>query len=585
AIILLAASPVAKWGFRKYDTQVIGRELEFRHLRLNLINGSLFADKVVLKDTDGSAMVTADTIDLRCSLRSLAKGDIIVRKAIFKSPAAYLIQQGDSLNIAKVLERFTGDDDEEDVASESILDLNGIQLRNAYISYRDIDHNAHFELSNLNLNIPKIKLSEENSADAGLEFDLSERGHFAMKGNYGGESSKFDVKIKIDGLDIDLISPYLQENLKYKQLNGLISTDIHLCGDSEHLLETSVNGFLALSNASLESEAGEIAAIDSALIAVSSIDLSRQKVSFSKIAVNGFRADYSIDKDGISNFARVTGRDREETVSEEAIEEYAEIIAEAVVDTTISDAEVIAAIPPETPEQLEIPGDTEFQTDSEVEQKPWDISIGSFLVSNSSVHYADYSMKEDFEYNIEDITLQSYSFSTTARNEVRIGATLDDGGKLAVLWRGEMSSLQNHALKIDMTGLDMERFSPFGIYMFGYNIAGGILNFTSRSTIEEGVIKSDNTLSVDQFKLGKKVRRSHPQYKIPVKTVVNLLTDKEGNMTLAIPVRGNLNDPRFSYRRILFKTLGKIITGSVPDDAAEIDDEPEDAESSEEATL
>ena len=194
-------------------------------------------------------------------------------------------------------------------------------------------------------------------------------------------------------------------------------------------------------------------------------------------------------------------------------------------------------------------------------------------------------MKEDFEYNIEDITLQSYSFSTTARNEVRIGATLDDGGKLAVLWRGEMSSLQNHALKIDMTGLDMERFSPFGIYMFGYNIAGGILNFTSRSTIEEGVIKSDNTLSVDQFKLGKKVRRSHPQYKIPVKTVVNLLTDKEGNMTLAIPVRGNLNDPRFSYRRILFKTLGKIITGSVPDDAAEIDDEPEDAESSEEATL
>ena len=38
-----------------------------------------------------------------------------------------------------------------------------------------------------------------------------------------------------------------------------------------------------------------------------------------------------------------------------------------------------------------------------------------------------------------------------------------------------------------------------------------------------------------------------------------LLTDKDNNISIDLPISGNLNDPKFSYRKALLKVLGNLL--------------------------
>jgi hypothetical protein len=60
--------------------------------------------------------------------------------------------------------------------------------------------------------------------------------------------------------------------------------------------------------------------------------------------------------------------------------------------------------------------------------------------------------------------------------------------------------------------------------------------------------------------VGDKMKGFEPQYpKIPLKLGLYLLTDKDHNVSIDLPVSGNLNDPQFSYRKALLKVLGKLL--------------------------
>ena len=46
---------------------------------------------------------------------------------------------------------------------------------------------------------------------------------------------------------------------------------------------------------------------------------------------------------------------------------------------------------------------------------------------------------------------------------------------------------------------------------------------------------------------------------IPFRTGVYILTDKDDVLDINLPVKGDIEDPKFSYKRVLFRTMGKFI--------------------------
>jgi outer membrane protein OmpA-like peptidoglycan-associated protein len=80
--------------------------------------------------------------------------------------------------------------------------------------------------------------------------------------------------------------------------------------------------------------------------------------------------------------------------------------------------------------------------------------------------------------------------------------------------------------------------------------------------IEEGRLVAENGVVLDKLTLGDRVEGPDVT-SLPVALAVALLKDGQGRIDLDLPVRGDLDDPKFSYGKVLGKALLDLIRKTV----------------------
>jgi hypothetical protein len=96
----------------------------------------------------------------------------------------------------------------------------------------------------------------------------------------------------------------------------------------------------------------------------------------------------------------------------------------------------------------------------------------------------------------------------------------------------------------------------------GSPVSNGLLYFKGSATTSAHFLKSDNELSLNQLKLGDKIK-GNTHYKLPVKTAVSLLKNPRGEIKIKLPIRGNLDDPTFKIWRTALNTLKNLVVKTV----------------------
>jgi len=188
--------------------------------------------------------------------------------------------------------------------------------------------------------------------------------------------------------------------------------------------------------------------------------------------------------------------------------------------------------------------------------------IGHLDLDDCEITYTDMTEPSvPFSYNIHDLDLEADNFTTVGHNHVDIKAKLSDKGKATVAYEGSMVDFDNITLSVDLKDIDLVAFSPMFVQMFGREVVSGTLNMESEIAIISRHLNAKNHLLIDEPKV-KKVKGLDfkPEFrKVPLKTCLYFLTDKHGQCDLDIPVTGSLDDPKFSYRRLLGKAFGRFI--------------------------
>jgi hypothetical protein len=97
----------------------------------------------------------------------------------------------------------------------------------------------------------------------------------------------------------------------------------------------------------------------------------------------------------------------------------------------------------------------------------------------------------------------------------------------------------------------------------GYQIEKGKLSIDTTYLVEDRKLRAQHKILISQLKLGEKVE-SADATKLPVKLAVALLKDRNGDITLDLPVSGTIDDPQFKIGPIIWKIfvnlLVKIVT-------------------------
>ena len=151
--------------------------------------------------------------------------------------------------------------------------------------------------------------------------------------------------------------------------------------------------------------------------------------------------------------------------------------------------------------------------------------------------------------------MTSRNFNFNGENNVQLRALLNQMGKLNVVWKGHVTSLDNHNLTLMLNNLKLSDFSPYSIQFFGYPLENGTLSFNSQNIITNRNLKGINKLEIAEPKAGDKLKHFEPEIKhVPLKLGLYLLTDKDNKLAVDLPVSGSLDDPEFSYKRALFQS-------------------------------
>ena len=83
--------------------------------------------------------------------------------------------------------------------------------------------------------------------------------------------------------------------------------------------------------------------------------------------------------------------------------------------------------------------------------------------------------------------------------------------------------------------------------------------FASDNKMNNFNVDSKNTIDIYNIEVGDKDDSVDPEYPVPMKVGLYVLKDKDDKIQFDVPVKGNLKDPEFSYLKIVWDTITKLL--------------------------
>ena len=210
--------------------------------------------------------------------------------------------------------------------------------------------------------------------------------------------------------------------------------------------------------------------------------------------------------------------------------------------------------PVDKPSSVDKPGKEAQKTGAEPQ-----IRIGRINLSGGNIIFTDRFIKPNYTANLTDLSGHIGALRAGTMTTVAIRGKVDRTGPLDI--SGTMDPLGkvlNLDIKAKATGIEMSTFSPYSGRYVGYAIEKGKLSVDVHYHVENGALKAENKVFLDQLTFGNKVD-SPDAMSVPVNLLVALLSNSRGEIDINLPVEGSLNDPEFSVGGIIVKVIMNLL--------------------------
>jgi hypothetical protein len=190
------------------------------------------------------------------------------------------------------------------------------------------------------------------------------------------------------------------------------------------------------------------------------------------------------------------------------------------------------------------------------------VSIGRVRVDNSSMNFADLSLILPFATRIHALNgvVAGLGSDPNGRATVKLDGQVDEFGSVKI--DGSMAALQPKVftdIAVSFRNVPMSTLSPYSATFAGRRIESGTMNLDLEYKVDHSELQGENKVVLQRFKLGERVE-SPGAMKLPLDLAIAILTDSDGRINLALPVRGNVDHPEFSYTHVLWQALVTVIS-------------------------
>jgi hypothetical protein len=189
------------------------------------------------------------------------------------------------------------------------------------------------------------------------------------------------------------------------------------------------------------------------------------------------------------------------------------------------------------------------------------VTVRRVRLDSSSMNFADLSLVLPFATRIHGLNgvVAGLGSDANSRASVKLDGRVDEFGLVKV--DGALNALQPKVftdLVVIFRNVPMSTLSPYSATFAGRRIVAGTMNLDLEYKIDHSELLGQNKVVLQKLKLGEQVE-SPGAMKLPLDLAIAILTDADGNIDIALPVRGNVDNPEFSYGHVIWQALVTVI--------------------------
>ena len=405
-----------------------------------------------------------------------------------------------------------------------------------------IAHPVSIAADGISLAAESLSTAEGSRGKATLRLKVGRSGTLSASGSIGLSPVFASVAVEAGGIDLVPLQPYVGSVLHLDMTSGAASAKGKVDAEQKPggALRVAYSGTASVTKLATTDLGNGEEFLKWESLYLSGIEAATEPfaVRIAEAALTDFYSRVAVYPDGKLNLQRITGA--ESTVpSGEEIE---------------GDTDEAEAIPPPATEPPPPPA-------ASPASPPPRIAIDRVTLQGGTINFSDHFVKPNYFANLTEIggRISGLSSEASTTADVDLKGRLEHQAPIEIT--GKINPLRGN-LFVDIKGavrdIEMSSFSPYSGRYAGWTIEKGKLAMDISYHIEDGKLDAANKLFLDQFTFGQKVE-SEDATSLPVKLAVSLLKDRNGEIHLDIPVKGSLNDPKFSVWRVVMKIVRNLL--------------------------
>lgn len=418
-----------------------------------------------------------------------------------------------------------------------VVDVQDFAVGNYAIEFEDrtLPTPTSLNLTGIDLQVKELKTSFEEPFDLSLVVTVNDSGAVQTTGSVGVDPVMVDLELSLSELALSPFAPYLSPHVQFELDDGVVDLEGTVTYQDAPAASPLVHydGGIALNRfVARDPELDEeFLKIESLAVNGLKLDVEPTAVSIEEVALSKPFIKATIGPDGVMNVSRLFSPPGSQDEPEQESQDEASSSPES----------------------------------ADGEQQPLPVKIDAVRLTNAATQFADQSIEPNVLTGIQELTgtIAGLSSAQVAKADVDLKGKVDKYAPFEV--QGKINPLSRDAytdLTLLFKNIDLTAVSPYSGKYAGHPITKGKLSLDLQYKVAEHLLEGENKVLVDQLTMGAKTG-SPDATSLPVPLALALLKDRHGKIDIDLPVRGNLDDPDFSYGGVVIQALINLLTKAV----------------------
>lgn len=532
-LVIVFISPIAKYLIEKYDVEYTGREIKTGVVYVNPFSGYAHISNLKLHELKSdSIFIKADGLNVNFNWTALLfKKTYELSSLTLNNPVFNIKQQRQSFNFDDIVAKFTPKEKELVKKARTKLNILDIDINNGRVNYKEkiipVDYSIHkiyIESPGMwwNRDTMLVNFKMENGPSTGV-----------VKGNIGINltKKKYRLNLIIKDFDLAFIEQYIKDLANYGNFEAKLNLNIHANGGFKSVLETSAKGWVALNDIHFgKKEGSDFFSLQEMYIGIKEFNPKQFKYNMDSVILTKPFFVYEI-YDYLDNLQRMFG-------------EGGSKIKEAQADSTKFNPIFTIA--------------THVQQIAANFLQSY-YQVGKVAIKDGDIRFNDFSIREKFAVSLNPLNVYANDLDkSNPRLKINLNSSILPFGNINGNFSIDPRNNNTFEAQYELGKIPVSIANPYLITFTSFPLDKGSLDFNGYFNSSNGNLNSMNHLVILDPRVGERLKKKKDTKWIPVPLIMAFVRERGNVIDYEVPIKGNINDPKFKIKDIIFDLLKNI---------------------------